>query len=153
MNFENKNSPSQKQRETAEDAQIRMMREMGKHKEAETFSAPSRIEVLNHVLQTRPDDFDGLDASMLFLDESYEGFRDKIKKLGKQGKAFELVFVVDDLGKTIDERKMRLRQLKALLEDERTNKVISKITVKGSADTKDIEPNVFASGVYFEKLG
>ena len=57
---------------------------------------------------------------------------------------------MNDLGKTIDEKLMRLRQLKTIREDSRLKSVVTKIVVKGKAGEAGIEPNVFSSGVDFK---
>jgi len=96
--------------------------------------------------------FDDLVASMFFLDKDFSEFRKKMLELGNEGRTFELVFVMSDLGDSDLEKKMRLRQLKAIREDSRLSKIVTRIVVKGKPGEASIEPNVFSSDVSFETL-
>lgn len=64
--------------------------------------------------------------------------------------AWNLTFLMQDLGKTDEEKKQKLRVLKGMLETY-GSKADLRILVKGkSLDEKKLEPNVFSSDVKFE---
>ncbi len=93
-----------------------------------------------------------LEVSKLFLDGDFSDFRRSVTQLGKAGHTFSLVFLMKDMGKTDLEKKMRLRKLKAILEDSRLGAIVTAITVKGKPGEASIEPNVFSSGVEFFEI-
>lgn len=86
---------------------------------------------------------------MLFLGANFSDFKRFMIELGKTGRTFSLVFVMDDMGETDVEKKMRLRQLKAIREDQKLSRIITRITVNGRPGEQSVEPNVFSSNVMF----
>lgn len=113
---------------------------------------PSRRESLLGILHTKPETIDDLDLSMLFLEVNGDEFTKIVRTLGKMGKTFSLVFVMDDLGETLIQKRLNLRRLKAIRENSGSNKVVTSVTIKGNRADINIEPNVFASDVKFEQL-
>ncbi|MCA9384654.1 MAG: hypothetical protein KC662_03015 [Candidatus Magasanikbacteria bacterium] len=112
----------------------------------------SRLESLKDTLRRSPETFGDLEVSMLFLDADYLDFKDAMKQLGKLGRTFTLIFVMDDMGETIDDKKRGLRRLKAMREDRYLKNIITKIIVKGRPGEQSVEPNVFSSDVRFVEL-
>lgn len=117
-----------------------------------SFQQPSKKEGLLGTAASSPETFDDLEASMLFLEADASEFRRAMIGLGKSGRTFSMVFVMDDLGKTDLEKKMHLRALKGILQDRELRSVVMEITVKGRPGEEAIEPNVFHSGVRFMPL-
>lgn len=111
-------------------------------------------------------EFNSIDMSILFvsmlkkgmLSEFVKKFKETAEKAEEASGAskVDLFFNADeDFGATDQEQKGVLRFLKALVENHRVNKYISKVIVKSARSREDyvgIEPNVFASGVTFQSL-
>lgn len=103
---------------------------------------------------------DGLSTSIFFLSVDFRTFKKAFLKASedfheRHGKyhQIDLVFLLSDLGTDDFAKVLRLRQLKALLQDSMLARSISRITVKGSdrAEAMRLEANVFTSGVNFEQ--
>lgn len=104
---------------------------------------------LLRAIEVSPETFDDLEVSMLFLETDFSDFRQKMIQLGEDRRTFSLIFVMDDMGETDAQKKIRLRQLKAVREDPKLREIVTKITVKGKPGEQSIKPNVFSSDVAF----
>ena len=88
-----------------------------------------------------------------FYEETFVTLARKCQKERGQISQVDLVFLGDDLGSNEQEMKSNLRYLKAIIEDSVMNKYIKNIVVKSpNPDFTKIEPNVFCSGVTFQKI-
>ena len=119
---------------------------------------PSEFQPTDYILPKDITKIDGLDISILYIALSYEEFENRFREIirtclkQKQTEPkYELIFLASDLVKHRDDLKSGLRRLKALREGFSAN--ITKIVVKSPDESViDIEPNVFSSGVEFQKI-
>ena len=109
----------------------------------------------------KPEMTNALDIGFLFVHMDLFAFRDALKAIAKAyeqktGNLFQTELIVNaddaDFAKDDTARKSRLRQMKALREDSRVNKIITRFVAKGKPGLVDLEPNVFASDVRFEPI-
>jgi len=108
---------------------------------------------------------DSLDVGVLFeetigsknpfaFEEIMRYLAGKYKEATGADPSLELIVTIDMLGDSDVAKRMALRGLKAMREDDFWGKIIKKIVVKGENREKTVglEPNVFNSDVHFEKL-
>ena len=135
-----------------------------KFDEIDKMTAGSSDRLINSLDALKKDitAIDNSDIEFLFLDLKQPIFFKEIlgalaglyKSETGHNLELNLVFNIDDFGKDLNDKKNNLRRLKALLEYPPRNTAIDSIVVKGKEkeETVVIEPNVFSSGIKFEKL-